>query len=961
MRRLPTVHDKESEQSAVLALLLGESRRGRSQVILSARPAIWDYVVVPSNTTVVDVTPLFQPPVVALSEVERQRRVQSELIAAGWEIENIAVEFRPDLKTAVRFDFAILDNRQNPIAIVDLLPDFSQPQENWIALDALAKAGVGLWVGVTDGAGFLFRETATGKLFDRVPMPDDLGIRSASMAAHEAARLLALRSRQDVSTLLTDIAPNRIVIDHTVAALPQTRDDQVSGIRATLFGPASTVETRHLATPLEWLLLWAVSVETCTTATAVLPYDLLSAPEGRDLRRSILTHQSLHAITELPRGVIPDLELTTAIVSFDRAAKEIQFNRFPTLRISSQVDHNREDTVRTAPPRRGQPDQPPQSSYLEDDDEFTRASIDEIAQEILPSLSGNHIDEEEEEADSFGGGAPRSRRGRPRKKYPDHPNIPELARTSAQTENGILLQISQDEDWIRAGSATLLSNELDRFARFGEIVRLDFVCDVLKGQFRLQKGSSVAGGIRVISARAIRNGRLLADEMPIVSRGGSDESALLRSGDVLIPSIYASPFSAVVYEGSFPAVASSGIFVLRPRQADGVARVSSDFLAEFLDSTAGKAFVKHCVPENSLIPHIRVSDLRRLPIPVGMTEGLPSPELRELRSIEQSLNRKAVHLAERRSSLFDAPSSKILEESATALLRQGRILTDSLNNSGRLEYQIANFYPFPIAYGYRLLDSANSDTLLKEQLRVAENILAFLGSVSLALLQPTDRQLLQKTIDDAWRAGISPGHWRSIIAECGKVLRLYKDYPLASALSSLNASSEKGFGGCLRKFVTVKNDFKHDRITDKQASDAATTILTENLRSVMEQLQFLTEFPLRQIEDIDLPRWSPDFEITCLRMVGDHPGLPRETVRIGQRFQRSDVVIDLGRSSGWVSLYPFITRYPCTRCGARETYSIDKVSSDRAGSVALKSFERGHTLESPFSSQDFRRWSALVA
>src|SRR5579859_3721168 len=49
-------------------------------------------------------------------------------------------------------------------------------------------------------------------------------------------------------------------------------------------------------------------------------------------------------------------------------------------------------------------------------------------------------------------------------------------------------------------------------------------------------------------------------------------------------------------------------------------------------------------------------------------------------------------------------------------------------------FQIRNFYLFLLAFGYRQLSSLTTpQDHYRELLRVAENILAFLGSVSLAL------------------------------------------------------------------------------------------------------------------------------------------------------------------------------------------------------------------------------------
>ncbi len=81
--------------------------------------------------------------------------------------------------------------------------------------------------------------------------------------------------------------------------------------------------------------------------------------------------------------------------------------------------------------------------------------------------------------------------------------------------------------------------------------------------------------------------------------------------------------------------------------------------------------------------------------------------------------------------------------------------------------------------------------LYREQLRTAENILAFLASVSLTLLQEEDQKEADIDLKGYWRSGISPGDWRDIIGRCSKVFEAYEGSPLALEISRLNIHSEK--------------------------------------------------------------------------------------------------------------------------------------------------------------------------
>jgi hypothetical protein len=57
----------------------------------------------------------------------------------------------------------------------------------------------------------------------------------------------------------------------------------------------------------------------------------------------------------------------------------------------------------------------------------------------------------------------------------------------------------------------------------------------------------------------------------------------------------------------------------------------------------------------------------------------------------------------------------------------------------------------------------------------------------------------------------------------------------------------------------------------------------------------------------------------------------------------------------WMPLYPFLTAQECPKCGHTEIYFIDRWDGkDRP--ARLKSFERGHDLESPEVGRALRKW-----
>jgi hypothetical protein len=280
-----------------------------------------------------------------------------------------------------------------------------------------------------------------------------------------------------------------------------------------------------------------------------------------------------------------------------------------------------------------------------------------------------------------------------------------------------------------------------------------------------------------------------------------------------------------------------------------------------------------------------------------------------------------------------------------------------------LEYRISNAYPFPLAYGYRsLMSIVDARDLYREQLRVAENMLAFLGSVSLSLLREQERKEAGVNPKDYWLTGISPGDWKEIVGRCSKTFVGYKDDPLALAIKGLNIRSEKkeeSFGANVAALIRAKNDYKHDRgpVVLEDIAEASSKV-QGRLRRCMEVLEFLTAFPIRQVEDFDIARRGGDATLKCLRYTGDHPSFPQEEVPFDRALPRGDLFLDLGQR-GWVPLFPFMTTTTCSHCKVRETYFIDAWDT-RRNIARMKSFERGHTTTSTEVSEALSEWAGSV-
>ena len=495
-------------------------------------------------------------------------------------------------------------------------------------------------------------------------------------------------------------------------------------------------------------------------------------------------------------------------------------------------------------------------------------------------------------------------------------------------------------------------NKLEaRLAGIGPTKPLSEVCTILRGVPVTAHDRNAKQGVPLVTRVVhIETPESLPDDLCKVGLTPETERFLLRPGDVVVPAMRAGYSQCVLVQSDVPLVASDRLFILRVSDAG----LTPEFLVEYLNSSLARRLIEDRYAGSGGPSMLTARSLGSLPVPML---GRPvTLDLREIGTLEAALRRRADELGLQRQTLFDATTPQAFASGVQDLRRKGELLSRSLLRSDELGFQVANFYPFPIAYGYRLLASISNPTdLYKEQLRVGENILAFLASVAMSLIQEADRASAGLDVRDIWDGGASPGHWRDIVGKCCKVLGTYKDHPLASSIVGLHITAQKrGFGAAVEKVITAKNDFKHDRgPRTEEEFESATKDLQQTLDACIKALAFFTEHPIRQVIDHDVTR-TGEFKLRCLSLVGDHPGLPQEQLTYRTPLPKRDLYI-AAAGVGWVPLFPLLVARNCPSCKTRETFFLDKWNRNK-GTAMRKSFERGHEEETNEVVQHMGAW-----
>ncbi|MBV6391232.1 MAG: hypothetical protein KPEEDBHJ_00440 [Anaerolineales bacterium] len=390
------------------------------------------------------------------------------------------------------------------------------------------------------------------------------------------------------------------------------------------------------------------------------------------------------------------------------------------------------------------------------------------------------------------------------------------------------------------------------------------------------------------------------------------------------------------------------------------------YIVEFLRSDKGyNLFSKYFV--GAAAPVLRLSDLRSVKIPI------PETSVTQLISSIHQVETELLHRIEKaqglRTKLFNITDADVVQKQLDELGTETKILSSSLIQADSLDYQVRNFYPYPLAFAYRTL-SAIHDPIQKypEQLRVAENLLVFLATVGLTIAQLDDGLKNQSDITSvmirkSFGGGISPGDWRSLAQFSGKSIRAQRRYALGNSFAALwfkgSGSKETEFTSNTQKLVELKNDYKHDR-GPKTPYDFA--MKSEEIQIIIDfcyaQLAFLVKYPIRLVQSMDVEYLSNKAILETLVYEGDHPGLRREQVHHPKPLTKDILYLEVDRDF-WAPLYPHISVQYCQSCKMRETYFVDRWDGG-SNKAVLKSFERGHTHESDTDAKqvtaNLERW-----
>jgi hypothetical protein len=281
-----------------------------------------------------------------------------------------------------------------------------------------------------------------------------------------------------------------------------------------------------------------------------------------------------------------------------------------------------------------------------------------------------------------------------------------------------------------------------------------------------------------------------------------------------------------------------------------------------------------------------------------------------------------------------------------------------------LREQVSQAFPFPLADSFRVVATPQEPRIdYPEKLRCAENFLAYLGSLGVALAQAAGLSLkpgddLKLDLVRCWTGGISAGQWTHIVRETTRALHILGDpdgvpIPEFSSLSwkAGRKSRQTRTAEMLERLVQLRNDFHHNRgpRTPEGFEEAAEDI-RHILLEVLRNSRFLARYPLWYVTDCEAQRRSSLFRVTYKLCMGDHPRFAQHEAQHNRFLMRRCVYL---RSGGRLfDLTPWILLRVCPICSNEAMFFVE--------TITYKSFERGHTDQCTEYWEDIARPLGLI-
>lgn len=455
-----------------------------------------------------------------------------------------------------------------------------------------------------------------------------------------------------------------------------------------------------------------------------------------------------------------------------------------------------------------------------------------------------------------------------------------------------------------------------------------------------------------LTARDIVQGTLDPDPERVFKE--DRQVVFLESGDLLVPEIgqIDGTWHVVEVDDEHAGVAAGpGIIILRPRER--MPRIERDFYIAYLRSNRA-ASVRDA--DNTIAGRSRFSSNLLIPVPDDrMLESFAA-----LSSARESFQKWIGEADVLMKSIFD--DAVPLAEVRARLLDRGRALrqaSEASHAADGLDYQVREFYPYPIGYTWRQVRTHVQEQAWPDCHRSVrdafETLVATVGSIALAACDHlgvslgSSKAYYRKL---GQHGGVSIGDWVNILKETTTLkIDVEPDSALGIVRRVLPQVGEVAEAQV--RLSDMRNDDAHGRL-DPARVQAVAKAGVEDLATMLASCGVLAELRLVFVNQV---RWdsrekSGVADVHLLR--GDHPIYSTETIEHRESDLETGSLYVIDPLGNWVLLRPWLVHRQCEECGKRSIYRPDHQGKD---GLHIKALDHTHHMPDP----DVERTLATVA
>ena len=533
--------------------------------------------------------------------------------------------------------------------------------------------------------------------------------------------------------------------------------------------------------------------------------------------------------------------------------------------------------------------------------------------------------------------------------------IKDLKRVARQgggaTEFGYILRdgIPANTPWLFARHHPSYRRHIEDLGAFGGIRPLGELVDIQLGFHPSEQvnvllpGRDTNKGIPVIEGRDIGADNVLhIEDGRYRALPEKTQKYQLQAGDICLRALIGSDQklrAALIEAEMLPLVVNNTILVLRPKPE---VNVDGRFLTAYLQSD----HVVQVLQAQGIARRLYAQSLAEIPVPIQDEDVRTA--LQALRSAAQTMGEWQAEAQTAIRSLFDFESAK---DARAHLLETGRRVRQrerAARQIDDLSYRLRVGLPHPLAYRWRVAETAQP-TLegYRDVLECAESSACYLAFAALVMMRSVGEPVghLAEMADRLTNRGHGTnfGDWVTILREVRdkKRVRQMANVPFYEVARFLD---EPAVDDALSLLKRNRDANAHGR--GPRGADIPVKI-GENLAALqifLEAVEFLSEYPLRYVENTQRDSITGVTRYRYREIMGDHVLVPvLETETTAAEVEAHSLYL-VDRTEELHLIRPFLTRRECPECGRWEIFFLDRFDQ-RQGICTLKSMEKGHTIE----------------